>query len=223
MASFYDITFANRIVELIPPDKRLQKFVLWLQAMVQQLQYLHKDVFVDFKVGSNYPIWGIGFYSKKDRVIYGQSVYESLVDSNSAVPTDTTKWRLYQLYFLGVDDRVKYNGQFLVLDYAINDRFNTNFRQPPLTSDIYFTVNEPLANVFIVGGDEANSSKIFFNGSYDNIINSYDFTSFNNLVINMPILIYNSLSSDSLAREKIVRGFVTPILPAGIKYKIQTY
>lgn len=223
MASFYDINFNNRVVELLPPDKRYQRLVAWLQAMIKPLQNLHSQLFVDYKVGADYPIWGIGSYSLGDRVIYGQSVYESLTDANTAYPTDQTKWKLYQLYFLGVDDRIKYNGVSLVLNYAINDRFNTNYRQPPLQSDIYFSVNEPVSTVFIVGGDEINSSAIYYSGSNEQIINAYDFNSFYNLVIHFPNSVYVQLSTDPIARENIVRDFVSKILHAGIKFTIQTY
>lgn len=223
MASIYDITFSNRVVELLPPDKRYPKHVAWWKAMVKQLQYLHADVFIDYRVGSDYPVWAPASYSKGDKVIYGQSVYESLIDSNTNTPTDTTTWRLYQNSFLGVEDRVKYNGQLLVLDYAVNDRFGTNFRQPPLQSDIYFSINTPVAGVFVVGGDEMNSSITFLQSSSDFIIDSYSFVTFFNFVVNVPVAVWTELSADVNARDKILRNFIDPILPAGIRYEIQTY
>jgi len=221
--SIYDITYSNRVVEMLPPDKRYSKTVAWFKAIVKQFQYLHTDVFVDFRTGSDYPVYSTGSYNKFDRVIYGQSVYESLVNSNTAVPTDTSKWRVYELHFLGVEDRLKYNGQSLVLNYALNDRFGTNYRQPPLQSDIYFTTNTPVVDVFLIGGDEANSSLVYLDSSSEFIVNSYIFVSFNNFVIRIPVAVYTGLSTDALAREKIVRGFVDQILPAGITYTIQTY
>lgn len=221
--SIYDISYTNRVVELLPPDKRYSKTVAWFKAIVNQFQYLHTDIFVDFRTGSDYPTYSPGSYNKFDRVIYGQSVYESLYDANTAVPTDTSKWRLYQLHFLGVEDRLKYNGQVLVLNYAINDRFGTNYRQPPLVSDIYFTINTPAVDVFVVGGDESNSSSLFSTSSSDFVIDSYTFAAFTNFVINVPVAVYNALSADVAARDKIIRGFVDEILHAGIKYTIQTY
>lgn len=223
MPSIYDITYSKRVVELLPPDKRYEKAIAWWTAMVQQLQYLHTDVLVDFRVGSNYPVYSAGSYNLGDRVIFGQSVYESLVSANTAVPTDAAKWKLYQLYFLGVDDRIKYNGQSLVLDYATNQRFKTNFRQPPLQSDIYFTVNTPSAGVFVVGGDELNSSISWADRSDEFIINLYSFTSFYNMTVHVPIAVFTALSTDAAAREKIISGFIDNILPSGIRYNIITY
>lgn len=221
--SIYDITYENRIVELLPPDKRQSKMVAWWKAIIKQLQYLHSDVLVDYRVGSDYPVWVSASYNKGYRVIYGQSVYESLYDDNTTVPTDSNNWRLYQLFFLGVDDRIRYNGELLVLEYAVNARFKTNFRQPPLQSDIYFTVNTKTAGVFIVGGNESNSSISYFNGSFDFIINSYSFSDFYNFAVNIPVAVFEALSDDVNAREKIVRGFIDKIIPAGIIYNIVTY
>lgn len=221
--SFYDITYSDRIVELLPPDKRTKKHVAWWQAIVKQLTWNVQDAFKDYKTGSSYPIWGAASYNLGDRVIYGQSVYESLANSNTAVPTNTTYWRVYELFFIGSDERIMYNGQNLVLNYALNKRFGTNFKQPPLQSDIYFTVNQPAANVFVIGANEANSSVTYSNNSGDAIINSYSFTTFYNFIIHVPVAVLTALSSDVNARNKIISNFVDNYLPAGLEYTIQTY
>jgi hypothetical protein len=162
-------------------------------------------------------------YNKFDRVIYGQSVYESLVNDNTAEPTDTNYWRIYQNYFTGVDTRIMYNSQTLVFEYALNTRFGATFRQPPLQSDIYITTNTPPSRVFQVGADESLSSTVRLNGSSEFVVDSYSYTPFKNLVINIPIAVYDGLSSDVAAREKIVRYFADKYIIAGIIYKIQTY
>lgn len=221
--SFFDLNYSDRIVELLPPDKRTPIEVSWWRAVVKQLDWVRRNIFVDYKTGSVYPDWGVGSYNKGDRVIYGQSVYESLVSSNTAVPTDSTKWRIYQLYFIGTDERILYNGQNLVLNYALNKRFETNFRQPPLVSDIYFTINTPLPLPFSVGSIEGNSSTVFNTGSSESVINYYNFTTFYNFVINIPVAVWTALSTDVNARNKIISNFVNQYLPVGINYQIQTY
>jgi hypothetical protein len=75
----------------------------------------------------------------------------------------------------------------------------------------------------LIGGDESNSSLVYLDSSSEFIVNSYTFVSFNNFAIKIPVAVYTGLSTDALAREKIVRGFVDQILPAGITYTIQTY
>lgn len=221
--SFYNIDFTNRLTELIPPDKREPVHIAWWKQIGKQLEWGRKDVFVDYKEGSDYPVWVAANYSKGDRVKYGQSVYESLTDDNTEVPTNEAAWRMYELFFIGTDERIKYNGQRLVLEYALNKRFGTNFRQPPLQSDIYFEVYPPVADVFIIGGDENNSSTIFLNRSSEFIINDYSFGDFVNFAIYIPVAVWTDLSADAGARDKIISNFVNNYLPAGIKYEIITY
>lgn len=221
--SFYEIDYNQKAVELLPPDKRMPSIVAWVKALLMQLQYNITSLFVDYKTGSDYPVYVPGSYNKFDRVIYGQSVYESLININTAEPTDTAYWRLYQLYFAGTDTRIMYNAQTLVLEYALNTRFQTSFRQPPLQSDIFLTVNQPQNRVFQVAGDEGLSSNVRYDGSSENVVNSYTFASFFNLEINVPVATYNSLSTDVAAREKIIRYFADKYIPAGILYTIITY
>ena len=223
--SIYQIDYQRRIPELMPPDKRYSKGVAWLKSLTSPLQPLWYQMFVLYKVGAIgfYPTWTAGTYNKFDRVQYGQTIYESLVDNNTAVPTDSNYWRIFQFSFIGVDERMKYNGTHLVLEYALNTRFGTNFVQPPGTSDINFTINNPSNNVFVVGGDEFNSDNVKLTSSSNVIINDYNFSTFYNLVINVPVAVWNALAADDLTREKIMRQYVDTLIHTGIKYTFQTY
>ena len=221
--SFYNLSYDQKAVELLPPDKRAPAMVQWVQALLKQLQYNQSSIFTDFKVDADYPVYVAGSYNKFDRVIYGQSVYESLTDANTAVPTDANYWRLYQIFFTGTDTRIKYNGQKLVLEYAINDRFMTTFRQPPLVSDIYFSTNIPVPSVFVIGGIEENSSVTYNNNSSEYLIDGYSFSAFYNFTLYIPTAIYNAVSADVNAREPIFRNYINNLLPAGVTYTIQLY
>jgi len=221
--SFYQIDYNQKAVELMPPDKRMVSHTAWMKALLMQLQYNVTSLFVDYKTGADYPVYVTGSYNKFGRVIYGQSVFESLSDGNTALPTDASYWRVYQLYFTGTDTRIKYNAQTLVLEYALNTRFQSSFRQPPLQSDIYITVNEPPNRVFQVGADERLSSNVGYTISSEHVVNSYTFTEFYNMVVNVPIAVYDGLSSDAAARTPILRYFIDKYIPAGIIYEIQTY
>ena len=223
MPTIYDISFNQKAVELIPPDKRYPKFVKWMQSLLKQLQNLSLSIFTDFKTGALYDFWVSSSYSLGDRVIYGQSVYESLTDGNTGTPTDASTWQLYQLYFKGVDERIMYTGQTLVFEYALNSRFLTNFRQPPLQSDIYISVNAPVASVFQIGYGERYSSSVLYNTSTEYIVDDYSFVTFKNMVIHVPVAVYDALSTDVAAREKIIRNFAQKYSVAGILFEIQTY
>lgn len=208
---------------MLPPDKRGTKFVKWVYALVKPVFYNNYKLFTDYKVGDSYPNYAAGSYSKFQRVIYGQLVYESLADSNTALPTDTDFWRVYQTSFIGVDERVMYNHIKLTLEWALNKRFGTTFRQPPLVSDIYITTNVIPNPPFLIGGIEENSSISYADGSEEFIINSYSFTGYYNYSINVPVAVWTALSSVSSARDTIIRNFVDLYNTAGITYNIITY
>jgi hypothetical protein len=223
--SIYQLNFNQKAVELLPPDKRRTKFVKWVQSLLSQNTWLHTKIFVDYKTGATYPNYSaFTTYNTGNRVIYGQSVYESIADGNTALPTDVTKWRVYQPFFIGTDERIMYNHIKLVLEYALNRRFQTVFRQPPLISDIYITTNIRTTNPFIVGIDESESSVVFYDTSSEFIVNSYAFgAAFFNYTVNVPLAVYNGVSADPAAREKIFRIFIDQYNTIGLNYNIITY
>lgn len=225
MPSIYDITYANRVVDLLPPDKRYIRMVQYLRAMVKELQKLHTDIFTEYRLGSTASAWLVGStYTMGNRVNYAGRVYESIKDSNTGnLPTDTAYWRLFLNSSIGVEERLMYNHQTLVLEYACNRRFGTVFRQPPLQSDIYIGTNVPSVPVFVVGGVEDNSSVTYSVTSSEYIINSYNFTAFNNFTVYVPLAVYNAVSADNAAREKIFRNFIDQYNTAGIRYNVATY
>jgi hypothetical protein len=217
----YNIDFSKKAVEFLPPDKRMPSMVSMIRQWFKQLQWNRLKVFQDYKQGaSGYPTYTAGTYNQYDRVIYGQSVYESLINSNTDLPTVATSWTVYQANFIGVDERILYNHQKLVLEYALNERFGTAFRQPPSTSDIYITNNTPAVAPFIVGINELESSDVFLQTSSDFIIDSYSFGTFNNFTINVPSATYTALGS---AAESIIRGFVDLYNTIGLFYNINVY
>ena len=221
--SIYNFSYTQKILELLPPDKRGAAMVAWLYDLLAPVGHDYYDVFVDYKTGSNYDLWVAGSYPLKAKVQYGQSVYESIIDSNTLEPTNTAGWRLYQEYFIGVDERILYNHGKLILEYALNKRFSTSFRQPPLISDIYIETNEPPYSVFVVGQIEEESSISYYNTSTEYIINDYNFNTFYNFTVYVPLAVYDAVSADPAAREKIFRVFIDKYNTAGLLYNIVTY
>lgn len=223
--SIYDITYSQKAIELLPPDKRYSKENLWVQNLLNQNQYVNKKYLQDYNFGASYPLWAIATtYSKGNRVIYKGSVFESLVDTNVGnQPIEGAFWTLYQLNFIGVSERIYYSGQKIVLEWALNRWFHTTFRQPPLVSDIFIGTNTPKVATFIVGRSDNTSSKIFTDKSSEYISYNYSPLSFYNATINIPIAVYTALDPTPATREKIVRNFADLYFPAGITYTIATY
>ena len=134
--SIFDINWKTKAIELLPPDKRTGVISGYLRAWFEPIKYLGEKILTDYRIGRNYPEWIAGTYAEYDKVKFKQIVYESLVDGNTDQPP-SANWRVYLPSFIGVESRVKFNSQKVVMEYALNTYFNTNFRQPPLISDIY--------------------------------------------------------------------------------------
>lgn len=221
--SIYDVNHNKQITELLPPDKRYIVQIKWLQALFAPLVWLHDLLFTSYRSGSAAENYAPGVYNKNDQVVYRQAVYMSLIDNNISSPLDTLSWIKIQNNFLGAKDRVKYNGQVLVLEYALNQWFQTQFRQPPNQSDIYLTIHRRNTPVFIVGSNVNNSSKVGKSRSTEFVTNVYDFLPYNNMTINIPLAIWTSLDTIEANRDRFVRSFADKYIVAGIIYNISTY
>lgn len=130
--TIYDIDFDQFAVQQLPPDKRFKRQVAWVRILLSVLQYLRDIWFGSYRTGSTAPTWvNSAPYAKYDLVKYSNKIiYESLIDNNSEVPTNTSAWRVAQLNFIGLSERILYNGQKIVLEWAMNKWFGTTFRQP---------------------------------------------------------------------------------------------
>lgn len=222
--SIYDIDYSKQGVQLLPPDKRYTKTVAWIGILLSPLQYLRDLWFGSYRTGSDAPQWvNTDPYSKYDQVKYNKIIYESLEDGNTDVPTTVATWKVVQQNFIGLSERIYYNGQKLVLEWAMNKWFGTVFRQPPNISDIYIENNTLDVGVFRVGGVEDISSVAFSNRSTEFVVNAYSFSVTFNFTIFCPEAVYNALDPTLINNEKIFRAFVDRYVPAGVTYTIQTY
>lgn len=222
--SIYDIDYSKQRVQLLPPDKRYTKTVAWTGILLAPLNYLRNLNFGSYRTGSDAPQWvNTSPYNKYDQVKYNKIVYESLIDGNTALPTTVGSWKVVQQNFIGLSERIYYNGQKLVLEWAMNKWFGTVFRQPPNVSDIYISNNSVPIAVFRCGGVEDISSVVYSNSSSEVVINSYSFSVAFNFTIYVPQAVYDALDPTLVNNEKIFRAFVDRYVPAGVTYTIQPY
>lgn len=222
--TIYDIDFGKFSGQMMPPDKRFVRIVAWVKILTSPLQYLRDIFFGSYRTGSTAPQWvNTSPYSKYDQVKYNKIVYESLVDNNTDVPTTIATWRVIQINFIGMFERILYNGQALVLEYAMNKWFGTVFRQPPNQSDIYVANNSVPISVFRCGGIEQISSVVYLDRSTEFVVNQFSFAVPYNFTIYCPTSVYNALDPSLINNEKIFRAFVDKYVPAGITYNITTY
>jgi len=219
MASIYDIDFNQQAPELLPPDKRDSNSISLTQSLLKALQWCRDLLFTSYKTGATAPNYAAGSYSQFQMVVYEKAVYYSLKDNNTDLPTVTTSWLRVQDNFLGVDKRVKFNGQVLVLEYALNQRFGGTFRPPGSSShsDIYLTNIPAVVSGFIVAETEPVSSSVGQTTSADNIGLKYPFVQINNFQINVKASVY------ALTNSQAIRDFVNLYIPISINFTIVSY
>lgn len=221
----YDVNYANVGQQLLPPDKRGTLMTRWVAAMLRPLQWLVDIKLNSYRNGSTAPPYlNSTTYAKGELVVYRYSVYESTVNGNLGNdPLNTAYWTKVQDNFIGILERIKYNGHTLILTYALNKYFGTTFRQPELVSDIFIQTNTKPAAAFVIGDTEAQSSKVYLNTSSEFIINAYSFSAFYNMTIYVPVAVFNALDTDPFNRERIIRNFADQYVVGGVTYEVVTY
>ena len=189
-----------------------------MQALLKASQWCRDLVLGSYKLGSTAPTYSAGAYNIYDQVKFQKYIYECVKQGTTNDPTNTTDWRLIQENFIGVDERIKYNGQKLVLEWALNTEFDGVFRQPAtgLNSDIYITNIAAVLSGYRVGQTETGSSTGQTTSS-DSIGGTYPFVQINNFQINFKAALY------ALTNESAVRNFVDKYLPTSLNYIIVTY
>jgi hypothetical protein len=220
----YIINYSAIVESLLSPDKRSPKAVAFNHGLVGEIANNHELLFNTYREGEIVEKWAPQPYKNRDRVKYGNSIFQSAQDNNTTEPTLSESWRLITDNFLGNDFRLKIRGEKLTLEYALNTWFISTFRQPPAISDIYISTNK-ISNidVFRVGAVSTISSKVYSNNSSELVINEYTFANDENMAINVPLGVYQNLAGSNDAREAVIRDFADKYINAGLTYKIITY
>lgn len=219
MPTIYDISTDQAAVDQFPPDKREPQPLALMQALLKAAQWSRDLVLGGFKLGSTAPGYSAGAYNIYDQVKFQKHVYECIKQGTTNDPTNTTDWRLIQENFIGVDERIKYNGQKIVLEWALNTEFDGVFRQPAtgLNSDIYISNIAASLAGYRIGQTETGGSSTGQTISSDSIGGTYPFVQINNFQINFKASLF------ALTNDKAVRNFVNKYIPISLNYVIVTY
>lgn len=219
MPDIYDIDFSKQAEDLMPPDKRPSKF-MWAAIMVV-LQWCRDLVLGSFKTGATAAPWAAGAYNMFSQVKYQNGVWYALKDTSATPGTDATAWLQIQKNFLGADERVKYSGVSLVLEYALNHEFGGTFRQPGSSSrsDIYCVRIGPELTGFRIGDADGSGggSALGANNTTDSIGGPLPFAQLHSFTIMILTALYTATT------EEAIRDFVNIYIPVSINYTITTY
>lgn len=227
------IDIDNHSVQMLPSYQRQTKWIVFVRSLLSYMQYLNYlfRYYIGNSVDSGY--WSaLVTYDKGNRVRSLQGVYESIVDGNIGNPiTDTDYWIKVLDSFIGVKERVRYNGRVLTFEWALNRYFNTTFRQPdhvetPTRSDIYITDVSRVGRSFVMYPSWYLSSAMYpYTSAPKYMLNPPVYTAPSTYVfdINIPIAVYTALGSTAAIRESIVRQFADKYCVSGLTYNIVTY
>jgi len=209
--------------KLLPPSLRNKKHLAWLKVLLSPIQWLWKRIFVEYADGSFFAIFDISTaYVKGDIVVYSdRKVYQCLVNATGILPYDTVSWVKINDNFIGARERIKYNAQKKVFEYALNKWFFVPVGDP----QIYIINNIVVPDGFLLAesGDLSGlmASDSFFSPSYMGstytITTSYDYT------IYVPVLVFNAQGSTTANREQAIRNFADQYNLVGMIYNVITY
>lgn len=133
-----------------PPILRQPKLLAWFRTLLRPFQY-HVDRTRKYSEGDPSVDWDVGsFYDKYQTVRFtDNSVYESKINGNIGIDpighaSSSDSWVKVQETYIGVDERMNYNCQIIVLAAAFNKHFRIT--SAPFA---YIQNGSPTFNIFV--------------------------------------------------------------------------
>lgn len=224
--NIYIISFQLLWETLYPPILRLPKHLAWGKVLERPLQYLHQLFFTDYANGSAYPYWNPPTtYNIGDRVISAvdhtnRSVYECIATTIFNDPTDTNYWVLVNDNYIGIRERIKYNSQKVLFEFALNKWF--------MCSGIRISNQNTISSSFLLGqtgpfSSTLSNSSIIPYSSPSYLTNNLVVASSFNYIIFVPNGILSQLALTVTDQKNIVRSFADNYNLAGMIYDVQGY
>ncbi len=215
-----EIDFNQLGKDNLPVAERSTENKSLLKSLLSRLQATY-NIFIDYMSGGSASAYSAGTYSIYAQVKYKSAIYESLVSSNTSLPTDTTKWRKILNSSVGTNESQYYNGGKLQFEYALNRHFGLTWVNPPSSPPIYVNNNVRGIQQFYINELALNSSNInTLNSSEWITLDEIAITTFYALTIKVPTAFYASLGVDA---EMQIRSVADKYIITGIFYNIIQY
>lgn len=222
--NIYTISFQLLWETLYPPVLRLTKHLSWGKVLERPLQYLHQLFFEDYANGSPYTFFDLFVvYYPGDRVVSGFSninrrVYECVSQSLSNDPTNSPLyWKVVNDNYVGVRERIKYNSQKVLFEFALNRWF--------MCSGIYISNQNTISSSFLLGqtgpfSSTLSNSSIIPYSSPSYLTNNLVVASSVNYIIYVPTGVFNSVGANPTDSENVIRSFADNYNLAGMIYSV---
>ncbi len=161
--SIYNIDFGLAAERLSPPDKRKQAYLSWFRVLLFPLQWLRNFIFINYAEGNT------SLYDHEETYVAGSIVkYNRLVYTNiSTTPVTGIRpgeanasqvWLLLLETDIGLRERLRYNGQTIVLQ-AILNKIITGDPEPSPRITIDNVSSDRLEVYFFNKSDTSNFNK----------------------------------------------------------------
>lgn len=222
--SFYDYDTEQVNEELLPPQLRQPKEKAWLKILMVPLQWIRDLFFDSYIAGSNDNTWDdITTYFPGVRAVYFDNAVYEAIQTNINTPPDLYPdyWFKVQDVFIGVEERLKYNSQIIVYEYALNNWF----RNVGATDQIYIQNNVTNTDFFLMGESSVLSSSMSvlstastdFMGVVYTPGAQYDYT------IMVPAALFATMGATTQDRENAIRNIANKYNMAGMQYSVATF
>lgn len=231
--------------DLLPPFRRLPKWLAWFVSILTPQQWLNDLAFTGYYGGSTAVAWGNGnTYNYGDQVKYvDYSVYESVNTSafvsTIAPPADiydavlgTGNWVRVLDTFVGVGERVRYTGQKTMLEYILNYYFQVGVVATPWmgashVNQIY--ISNGIRNIaFWLSNGAAGSLTSYManNSVFQQYFMGNAYSLGGNFTIYVPVAVDAAITANQVAgvtAEDVIRSIADRYVQAGKLYDYQTY
>lgn len=233
--------------DLLPPFRRLPKWLSWFLSILTPQQWLNDLAFTGYYGGSAAVAWVTATtYNYGDRVKYNDySVYESVNTSafvSSIAPpadlydavtgTGTGNWVRVLDTFVGVGERVRYTGQKTMLEYILNYYFQVGVVSTPWSgashvNQIYIDNGSRNTAFWLSNGAAGSLTSYMANNSvFQQYFLGNAYTLGGNFTIFVPAAVDAAITANQVAgvtAEDVIRSIADKYVQAGKLYGYQTY
>lgn len=210
---------------LLPPHKRLAKYIAIGTVYTKPLQYLRDTWFGDYLFGASYAYYvaSITYVKGEKRLYFNNAVIECTVAHTAGLSIDLSKWKFLQPFKGGVFERLNYNDMKIVFEEVLNKYF-----------DYYAVVGNPIyidrvtlapPGFYVSSREDLCSTVTSLTDQQFYFVSDQDYfsESTTSFIIYVKAAQFNALGTTNPEREAIVRSVADMLNSAGFYYEVATY
>jgi len=210
---------------LLPPHKRLAKFIAFGAVYTKPLQYLRDTWFGDYLFGATYPYYATAqnYVVGQKLTYYNNSIVECTVAHLSGPTIDLNKFKILQTFKGGVFERLNYNDMKGNFEIVLNKYFD--YYAVPGQPIYIDRVALPVPGFYVSTREDLCSSVTNLNDKQFYFVSDQDYFNYSttSFIIYVKLAQFNALGATNAEREAIVRSVADMLNSAGFYYEVLTY